>query len=119
MALGGDGLMPQAVSLTWRMTRRKMNVVALDHAARSWEHRVSLLFFPHTVPLASEWEKRKVLEMDTTNEAPLSCSTPQRGLQRQWGHGDLRHRGAWCKQTPRPRCGVECRDTVEQVHARP
>lgn len=50
MALGGDGLMPQAVSLTWRMTRRKMNVVALDHAARSWEHRVSLLFFSSHSP---------------------------------------------------------------------
>lgn len=88
MALGGNGLTPQAVPLTWRMTRTgKMNAMALDHGAGSWERRVSLLFFPHTVPLATEWENWKVLEMDTTKEAPLSRSTPQEDCSDNGGTG--------------------------------
>lgn len=77
MALGGDGLMAQAVSLTWRERGGRRGDWKGEHhhlGAWCWELGGSCVLpaSPHMVPLATKWEDCQVLEMDTAKEAPSS-----------------------------------------------
>lgn len=124
MALGGDGLVAQAVPLTWRERGWQGGDWKGEHhhlGSWCWELRGScvLLASPHVVPLATKWEDWQVLETDATKE-PTSSPPPHSWDCRDNGERrDSVHRGAWCQAAPGQRSGIKCWGTEELLCTRP
>lgn len=70
---------------------RKVNTISLDLGGKLGGSCI-LTASAHVGPLATKWEDWQVLQMDTSIP-----STPQLGLQRQWGAQRL---GAWRSLVP-------------------